>query len=136
MAITLSRRVDWPMLDLAQVVYYPRYFDLAHRFFEESWEQICGIDYATLTVEQRLGFPAVKTMGEHFAPLRYGDTVVCTMWVERVGDKSVEWGYRFSNQDGLDVWRGSVLTVCVNLDNFKSMRVPAHLAESLRACQE
>ena len=43
MAVILRRRVDFPMIDLAQVVFYPEYFDLAHRFFEESWEEICNL---------------------------------------------------------------------------------------------
>ena len=80
MAIGLQRRVDFPMIDLAQVVYYPEYFDLAHRFFEESWEHICGIPYPVMTQKMHLGFPAVHTSADHLAPLRYGDTVHCKLW--------------------------------------------------------
>ena len=69
MAIILQRPVDFPMIDLAQVVYYPEYFDLAHRFFEESWEQICGIAYPVITQQMHLGFPAVHTSSDHLAPL-------------------------------------------------------------------
>ena len=136
MAVVLRRRVDWPMLDVASVVFYPQYFDLAHRFFEESWEPICGIDYPTLTGHRRLGFPAVRTESDHVAPLRYGDEIVCTVWIEKVGTKSCTWRYRFENQDGLLCWNGKVVTVCVDLDNFESKPIPAELAESLRACGE
>ena len=38
MAVTLERRVDYPMIDNAIIAYYPRIYDLAHRFFEEAWE--------------------------------------------------------------------------------------------------
>lgn len=134
MAVTLSRRVDWEMLDIAGVVYYPQYFDLAHRFFEESWEQIYGIDYPTLTLQKGVGFPTVHTEGEHFAPLRYGDTVVSTLWVEEVGEKSCTWVYRFCSKEGVEVWRGRVVTVCVNLETFKSMAIPEDIAAALRAC--
>ena len=34
MAVTFSRRIDFPMVDLAGIVYYPVFWDLAHRFFE------------------------------------------------------------------------------------------------------
>ena len=37
MAVHLQRGVDFPMVDLANIAYYPRIFDLAHRFFEDSW---------------------------------------------------------------------------------------------------
>ena len=32
MAVHLQRGVDFPMVDLANIAYYPRIFDLAHRF--------------------------------------------------------------------------------------------------------
>ena len=34
MAVQLARRVDFPMIDSAQIAYFPRIYDLAHRFFE------------------------------------------------------------------------------------------------------
>jgi len=136
MAVVLRRRVDWPMLDVASVVFYPQYFDLAHRFFEEAWEPICGIDYPTLTGKMRLGFPAVRTESDHVAPLRYGDEIVCRLWIEKVGTKSCTWRYQFENQNGLLCWNGKVVTVCVDLDNFESKPIPAELAENLRSCGE
>jgi YbgC/YbaW family acyl-CoA thioester hydrolase len=136
MAVVLRRRVDWPMLDVASVVFYPQYFDLAHRFFEEAWEPICGIDYPTLTGKMRLGFPAVRTESDHVAPLRYGDEIVCKLWIEKVGTKSCTWCYQFENQNGLLCWNGKVVTVCVDLDNFESKPIPAELAENLRSCGE
>ena len=38
MAFISQRRIDFPMVDLAKIMYYPRFWDLAHRFYEESWE--------------------------------------------------------------------------------------------------
>ena len=32
MAVQLARRVDFPMIDSAQIAYFPRIYDLAHRF--------------------------------------------------------------------------------------------------------
>ena len=93
MSLELSRRVDWPMIDPAQVVYYPVYWDLAHRFFEESWEKICGISYPVIINEHRLGFPAVSTSSTHHSPLRYGDTVCCILSVSKVGKSSTVWNY-------------------------------------------
>ncbi|HIF04247.1 MAG TPA: acyl-CoA thioesterase [Candidatus Poseidoniales archaeon] len=135
MAIELSRRVDFPMVDMAKVVYYPEYFDLAHRFFEESWDEICGINYATLTQEMHVGFPAVRTEANHVAPLRYGDVITCKMWIESVGDTSVTWRYQFSNADGL-CWDATVVTVCCDLRTFAKQTVPAELAAALRNCSE
>ena len=136
MAIELQRRVDFPMIDLAEVVYYPEYFDLAHRFFEESWEQICGIAYPVITQQMHLGFPAVHTSSDHLAPLRYGDIVHCKLWIESVGSSSIIWKYQFRNQDEMLCWTARVVTVCVNMQTFEKQDVPADIADALRKCTE
>ena len=136
MAIELQRRVDFPMIDLAEVVYYPEYFDLAHRFFEESWEQICGIAYPVITQQMHLGFPAVHTSSDHLAPLRYGDIVHCKLWIESVGNSSIIWKYQFRNQDEMLCWTARVVTVCVNMQTFEKQDVPADIADALRKCTE
>lgn len=136
MAVEFSRRIDWPMIDPANVVYYPQYWDLAHRFFEEAWELICGIDYPTIISKHRLGFPTVATSSTHHAPLRYGDTAHCRLWVEEVGTSSIVWQYRFSDQNRNVAWSAEVTTVCVNLDDFQSQPIPEKIAESLRRCSE
>ena len=59
MAVTLDRRVDYPMIDNANIAYYPRIYDLAHRFFEEAWELMCDISYPEIIEQHRLGFPVV-----------------------------------------------------------------------------
>ena len=59
MAFVSQRRVDFPMVDLAKIVYYPRFWDLAHRFYEESWEFSCGMHYNTILSEHKIAFPLV-----------------------------------------------------------------------------
>ena len=131
MAVRFSRRIDFPMVDLAGIVYYPVYWDLAHRFFELSWEEICGIDYPKIIQELRLGFPAVKNECEFLAPLRYGDTVNCKIWIHDIGKKSCTWKYEFENQNKEPIWNAEVVTVCVNMDTFESIKIPKNLVESL-----
>ena len=84
MPVKLSRRVDFPMLDMAGIAFYPRIFDLAHRFFEESWEQICGIDYPTILIDMEIGFPVVNINSQFHAPFRYGDHVTATIWISEL----------------------------------------------------
>ena len=136
MPVMLRRRVDFPMIDLAQVVYYPVYFDLAHRFFEESWEDICGRSYPEITQEMHLGFPAVETSADHLSPLRYGDDIICKLWIESVGNTSIVWRDQFSNQNGDLCWDARVVTVCVDMRTFEKTPVPDDIAESLRKCTE
>ena len=58
MAVQLERGVDFPMVDLANIAYYPRIFDLAHRFFEDAWVPICNIRYADLLLVRKTRFPS------------------------------------------------------------------------------
>ena len=62
------------MVDLANI-YYPRIFDLAHRFFEACWPSVCGQDYPHVVQERKLGFPVVQVTSEFLNPLRYGDLI-------------------------------------------------------------
>ena len=136
MALVLQRRVDFPMIDLAGIAYYPRFWDLAHRFFEESWQQICGTDYHIILKEWKLGFPTVTNEARYISPLRYGDTVNCTLWISEVGNSSCTWEYLFQNQNGDDVWRATVVTVCVNMDTIEPEPIPDGLKADLLACAE
>ena len=99
MAVRLQRGVDFPMVDLANIAYYPRIFDLAHRFFEDSWELICGIKYSQLILEKQIGFPVVHVESDFIAPLRYGDTVTATIWIQKVGESSCSRSYLIANSE-------------------------------------
>ena len=134
MAVILTRRIDFPQVDLAGIMYYPEYWDLCHRFFEESWSQIAGIDYPTLITERRLGFPAVDNKCTFHSPLRYGDTVECKLWISHVGQTSVGWQYQYYNQIGTLIWTAEVMTVCVDMDTLKPTPTPDDLRSGLQQC--
>jgi len=60
MAVTFTRPVEFAMLDAANIAYYPRIFDLSHRFFEQCWLEMCDISYPDLFNIHRVGFPIVS----------------------------------------------------------------------------
>ncbi|MBP03372.1 MAG: hypothetical protein CMA72_01090 [Euryarchaeota archaeon] len=131
MAVKLARRVDYPMLDNANIAYFPRIYDLAHRFFEECWEPMCGISYPKLIGERKIGFPVVHIETDFIAPLRYGDIVHATIWLEKVGSKSCTWGYELHNQNDELLWNSTQVTVCVNMDTLESQSIPVDVKEGL-----
>jgi len=134
MAVKLTRRVDYPMLDNANIAYYPRIYDLAHRFFEESWEKICGISYPEMINEKRIGFPIVHIETDFISPIRYGDSVTATIWISKVGVKSCTWNYEFHNQNSALLWSSEQVTVCVSMDSLESVEIPDYLRTGLEAC--
>tara|TARA_B100001142_G_C14201899_1_gene604155 strand:- start:421 stop:867 length:447 start_codon:yes stop_codon:yes gene_type:complete len=136
MAVQLSRRVDFPMLDMAGIGFYPRIYDLAHRFFEDSWMGMCGVDYPHIIGEMKIGFPVVDIKSEFHAPFRYGDTVTAKIWISKIGSKSCTWQYRFSNQNGELLWSSEQITVCVSMTDMSSVVIPDALRKGLEGCTD
>ena len=136
MAVQLSRRVDFPMLDMAGIGFYPRIYDLAHRFFEDSWMEMCGVDYPYIIGEMKIGFPVVDIKSEFSAPFRYGDTVTAKIWISKIGSKSCTWQYRFSNQNGELLWSSEQITVCVSMNDMSSVAIPDTLRKGLEGCTD
>ena len=132
MAFVSKRRIDFPMVDLAKIVYYPRFWDLAHRFYEESWEFSCGMHYNTILSEFNIAFPVVHSDTEFLHPVAYGDTIQCTLTVPRIGNTSITWRYEFQNQDGVLCWTSDQVTVCTDMNQVQSkMSVPDWVKEGL-----
>ena len=136
MAVTLYRGVDYPMIDSANIAYYPRIYDLAHRFFEDCWQEICSVSYPEIINSRRIGFPIVSVNTEFIAPLRYGDTIKAIIWISRVGEKSCTWQYRFFNQDEELLWNSEQITVCMDMDSLQSIVIPDDLRLGLEGCVE
>jgi len=131
MAVTLQRSVEFSMMDMAKVAYYPSIYDLAHRFFESAWEEMCGVSYVTMITERSLGFPVVKISSEFHAPLRYGDVITAHLSITHLGTASLGWSYRFENQEGSVVWTSQQTTVCVNMETMKKQAIPEDLRKGL-----
>ena len=135
MAVQVKRGVAFPMVDWANIAYYPRIFDLAHRFFEDAWTHICDVRYADLLLIRKIGFPVVHVESDFHAPLRYGDTITATIWIDAVGESSCTWCYEFHNQNRELLWTSSQVTVCVNMESMKRQSIPEDLRQALSNCK-
>jgi len=131
MAVVIERPVEFPMVDLANIAYFPRIYDLAHRVFEASWLEICGVDYPTILEEIKVGFPVAKISSQFKAPMRYGDMISAHISISHLGKSSLVWEYRFFNQHDDLVWTSSQTTVCVDMDTLKPRAIPDALKAGL-----
>ena len=137
MTFVSSRRIDFPMVDLAGIVYYPRFWDLAHRFYEESWDYTCGIQYNEVLQNYRLGFPLVHSEANFHYPLKYGDTATCKLKIKRIGNTSITWSFEIFNQEEILCWTSLQTTVCTSMDEItKKVSVPEWMREGLSKIQE
>ena len=120
------------MVDLAKIVYYPRFWDMAHRFYEVSWEFSCGLHYIEVVSSQNIAFPLVHSEAQFIHPISYGDTVHCTITVPKIGKTSIHWHYEFRNQGGVLCWTADQVTVCTDMREVKSkIEVPDWMREGL-----
>ena len=131
-----SKRVDYPMIDSAKIAYFPRIYDLSHRFFEEAWNHICGVSYPEILEKHGMGFPIVHAETDFTHPLRYGDTITAKIWLSKVGRTSCTWEYRLFNQDAIMVWKSSHVTVCIDMELLTPLPIPPFLSDGLKACKE
>jgi 4-hydroxybenzoyl-CoA thioesterase/acyl-CoA thioester hydrolase len=82
-----------------------------------------------------VSFPRVAASCEYHSPARCEDVLDIDVTVQRVGEKSVTYGFAFRD-DGRNVATGEMTSVCCRVEHGqppKSMPIPAPLAEKLKA---
>lgn len=132
MVLELERAVEFSMVDLANIAYYPRIYDLAHRFFEATWPEICGQTYPHVLYERKIGFPLLRIESSFHHPLRYGDIITAKITIPHLGNTSLTWRYRFFNQEGTLVWTSTQTTVCVDMDSMEPQPIPDDIRAGLQ----
>lgn len=137
--MTFSREfpIRFGAVDQARVIYYPRYFDLFHRTFEDWFSDALGRSYPDLVLEDNLGFPTVRVETEFVAPLRYGDRVRIDLDLAEVGRRSLVVKYTAFRLPGLDVTaRATITKALVDNDRFVSVSIPDEWRRRFEAFKE
>lgn len=120
-------------VDYVRVVYYPRFFHLYHRTFEDWFGNALGVPYSVVITEENIGFPAVSVQSEFLAPLRFGERVRVELELNEIGKKSITCGYKITRlSDGVTAARATIKTVVVNNDTFQSIPVPEEWRDRFR----
>ena len=118
-------RVRFGDADPAGLVYYPVIFHYFHIALEEFFDACCGITYAKLMTDERIGFPTVNAQTDFFIPLIYGDEVDVLMRVLKTGRTSVTFEYQARRaNDGALCARSAQVHVCMNLDTRRAVPIP------------
>lgn len=125
MPFTTLIPVRFADVDPAGFVYYANIYHYFHVAMEEFFAVRCGISYASLIEDERLGFPTVKVETEFFEPLHYGDVAEVEVKVTSVGDSSASFEYqiRRAGEDVLCV-RSKQIQVCMSFDTKRGVSVP------------
>jgi 4-hydroxybenzoyl-CoA thioesterase len=123
--------------DPAGLVYYPSLFHYYHIALEEFFAARCGITYAALMADERLGFPTVNVQAEFFAPLVYGDEVLLEVFVSKTGQSSAVFEYAARRaSDNLLCARSTQVQVAMNLDQRRAVPIPDKYRQAFARSRE
>ncbi len=135
MAVTYrtKRIVEFCDTDMAGIMHFAaffRYMESAEHELLRSW----GFSIFDSFDGQSFSFPRVHAACEYFAPARSEDLLDITVAVERVGSKSIAYGFLFQRGEA-EIARGNITCVCCRItaeNPPESMAIPPLLAEKLR----
>jgi 4-hydroxybenzoyl-CoA thioesterase len=125
--VAFSRDIEvrFPDVDYARVVYYPRFFDYAHRVMEDFFAAEVGVPYARMLGERKVGFPTVHAEADFVSPLRFGELARLTLTVEKVSDRSLALRYQVQRVEGLvHCATLKVVVAPVTMDAFSGTTMP------------
>lgn len=118
--------------DAAGVVFFARYFELAHEAYEHMLDALGHAFPADLGTAPIL-FPIVHAESDYRAMLRLGDAVRVEVAVAAVKSRSFTLTYRFLNPAGEEAAALTTVHVAVDKATGRSTQLPQDLATALRA---
>lgn len=128
MAFLSTQKVRFDDVDGAGIVYYPRFFHMCHKAFEDFFDETGPIKYPEIISKLKRGFPTVRTEGEYTGPLKYGDLAQIKIAIEYIGNTSFRTRYDVTRTyDQVLCFRGLVTTVHVDLETFRPLPIEGAL---------
>jgi acyl-CoA thioester hydrolase len=128
----VSRRIEFCDTDMAGIVHFANFF----RFMESAECALLrslGLGVKMDWEGQPLGFPRVAATCDYLKPALFEDVLDVDVTVERVGARSVTYGFQFL-RNGEAIARGKVTSVCclVDKDNqMQALEIPASYRQKI-----
>ncbi|GIL04335.1 acyl-CoA thioesterase [Betaproteobacteria bacterium PRO7] len=82
--------------DPAGIVFYPRFFEIAHEAKEEWFRAIAGVPFQQFVGTRGRGLPIVRLEADFFAASRHGDELDIAITVAQLGRSSLHLHYAFA----------------------------------------
>lgn len=127
MSYRTLQRIRFDDVDGAGIVYYPRFFHICHKTFED-WFNDCGpVSYPTLIAKNSRGFPTVAISSEFISPLLYGDEATIEVAVKKIGNTSLICHYGIYKQKNVLCFSALITTVHIDLKTKKPVSISPDL---------
>jgi acyl-CoA thioester hydrolase len=129
---TTRRRVEFADTDLAGIMHFANFFKFMESA-EHDFLRSVGLSVIWSEGDERLGFPRVSASCDYLSPARYEDVLDVVVTVDRIGEKSVTYGFEFRRGSEL-IARGKLVTASCKVTDGKieSLPVPQKWREKLK----
>src|SRR3954463_2089168 len=130
---TTTRFVEFSDTDMAGIVHFSAFF----RYMESAEHRLLrslGFSVFSKIDGEVITFPRVSASCDYRSPARCEEVLEIDVTVDRVGTKSVTYGFAFSHA-GHDVAKGSMTSVCCRIPHGGtpvSIPIPNEIAAKLR----
>jgi 4-hydroxybenzoyl-CoA thioesterase len=130
-AFRSPRRIRFSDCDPAGIVFYPQYFVMFNGVMEDWVDGPLGIGFAELVSRRRIGLPTVRLEADFRAVSRFGDEVVLSLQVERLGGRSLTLGLRCESAGGELRMAIRQVVVTTSLETHQAVEVPPDLRAAI-----
>ena len=130
-AFQQPRRIRFSDCDPAGIVFYPQYFVMFNGLLEDWVDGPLGIGFADLVSRRRIGLPTVRLEADFRAVSRFGDDVVLSLQVERLGGKSLTLALRCEAAAGELRMAMRQVVVATSLETHAAIAVPGDLRDAI-----
>ena len=128
----IQHRVPWADVDLAKIVYFPRYFSY-FEMAEMEWHRSQGLSYEDMLEGLGIWMPRVAVHCNYHAPARLAELLSIELHLARLGRTSYTFGYdAFRLPERTHLADGQVTIATVLRGTFRPTPVPQELATRLK----
>ncbi len=131
---TTKRRIEFRDTDAAGIAHFSVFFTMMEEAEHELLRHL-GLCVHRNDGEQTMIWPRVSASCDFRSAVKFEDVLEIEVRIERLGEKSVAYGFRFL-QNGRGVAKGRMTSVCCRLEGdeaLQSLAIPLQFANKLKA---
>ncbi len=126
------RTVEFADTDMAGIVHFARFFAFMEAT-EHDFLRSLGLSVALDWEGKQLGFPRLTADCEYLSPARFEDELEIELTVERLGEKSISYGFIINRGETI-IARGHIKVACCicHADNsLESVAIPNFIVDKI-----
>lgn len=116
---SITRVVEFHETDMAGIMHFSNFFRWMEAC-ESAFYRSLGLPLISFVPGQIVGWPRVDVRCTYRAPLRFNDEVKVTLFVKKLGTRSVTYVFQFEKA-GARVAQGEMTVVCVGAGDGGAM---------------